>query len=144
MTITQRGAFTQRKLSRVLEMANLAPAGAVSRGLALAEKHIQQGADAARAGGNTQLADAIEATITTTAAQRNAVLVPTQVPAGASDIEQLEHSLFAEAAADARSMGDDASAEIWELLDTDQEIADHNRRQAEFSQLLDSLGVAQA
>ena len=30
------------------------------------------------------------------------------------------------------------------LLDTDEEIADHNRREAEFSQLLDSLGVAQA
>ena len=123
-------------------MANLAPAGAVSRGLALAEKHIQQRADAARAAGNTQLADAIEATIITNAAQRNAVLVPTQVPAGASDIAQLEHSLNAEAAADARSMGDDKAAEVWELLDTDEEIADHNRREAEFSQLLDSLGVA--
>ena len=127
-------------------MANLAPAGAVSRGVALAEKHIQQGADAARGRGNTQLADAIEATIITNAAQRNAVLVPTQIPAydpnAPLNADQLEHSLFADAAAEARSMGDDTTAEIMELLDTDEEIADHNRREAEFSQLLDSLGVA--
>ena len=116
-------------------------AAPVSRGLALAEKEIQEEADEKRAAGDTQLADAIEATITTTAAQRNAVLVPTQVPAGASDIEQLEHSLFADAAAEARSMGDDMGAEIMELLDTDQEIADHNTRQAQYTQLLDSLGL---
>ena len=117
-------------------MANLAPAGAVSRGIALAEKHIQQRADAARAAGNTQLADAIEATIITNAAQRNAVLVPTQVPAGASEIDQLEHSLFADAAAEARSMGDDTAAEVWELLDTDEEIAEYNQRKEDYYQLV--------
>ena len=143
MTITQRGAFTQRKLSRVLEMANLAPAGAVSRGLALAEKHIQQGADAARARGNTQLADAIEATIVTNAAQRNAVLVPTQIPAynanAPLDADQLDHFISSKRAAECRSRGSESGAEVWELLDTDEEKDVYDRRLAEYSQLVDRL-----
>ena len=59
-------------------------AAPVSRGLALAEKHVQQSADERRANGDSQLADAvadaIEATIVTTAAQREAALVPRQIP----------------------------------------------------------------
>ena len=129
-------------------MANLAPAGAVSRGLALAENYVQQSADERRANGDSQLADAIEATIVTNAAQRNAVLVPTQIPAynanAPLDADQLDHFISSKRAAECRSRGSESGAEVWELLDTDEEIADHNRRQAEFSQLLDSLGVAQA
>ena len=123
-------------------------AAPVSRGLALAEKHIQQRADTLRAAGNTQLADAIEATIITNAAQRNAVLVPTHIPAynanAPLDADQLDHFISSKRAAECRSRGSESAAEVWELLDTDEEIADHNRREAEFSQLLDSLGVAQA
>ena len=115
-------------------MANLAPAGAVSRGLALAENYVQQSADERRANGDSQLADAvadaIEATIVTTAAQREAALVQRQIP----ERDGPDHFRWSI----------EGGAEVEELLDTDEEIADHNRRQAEFSQLLDSLGVAQA
>ena len=80
-------------------------------------EQIQQEADKARAAGDTQLADAIEASLVTTAPQREAALVPRQVPAGASDIDQLKHSLFSEAAEDARSMGDDMGAQaFWRFL----------------------------
>ena len=118
-------------------MANLAPAGAVSRGLALAEKHIQQGADEARAEGNTQLADAIEATITTTARQRNAALVPRQVPAydAGARLDEAELDLVV-CGGMARSMGDESDAEIWELLNTDEEIAEYNQRKEDYYQLV--------
>ena len=111
-------------------------AAPVSRGLALAEKQIQQEADEARAAGDTQLADAIEASLVTTAPQREAALVPRQVPAGASDIDQLKHSLFSEAAEDARSMGDEIGADICEFLDTDEEKAEYERRNEDHRELV--------
>ena len=51
-----------------------------SRGVALAEIGVKKSADEARADGNTQLADALQATIVTTAAQREAALVPRPPP----------------------------------------------------------------
>ena len=51
-----------------------------SRGVALAEIEVKKRADEARADGNTQLADALQATIVTTAAQREAALVPRPPP----------------------------------------------------------------
>lgn len=111
-------------------------AAPVSRGLALAEKEIQEEADEKRAAGDTQLADAIEASLVTTAPQREAALVPRQVPAGASDIDQLKHSLFSEAAEDARSMGDEIGADICEFLDTDEEKAEYERRNEDHRELV--------
>ena len=66
-------------------------AAPVSRGLALAEKEIQEEADEKRAAGDTQLADVIEATIVTNAAQREAALAPKQ-----NHIDQLAEDLLAE------------------------------------------------
>ena len=51
-----------------------------SRGVALAEIDIKRNADKERADGRTELADAIEATIVTSAAQREAALVPRPPP----------------------------------------------------------------
>ena len=110
-------------------MANLAPAGAVSRGLALAEKHVQQSADERRANGDSQLADAvadaIEATIVTTAAQREAALVPRQIP----ERDGPDHFRWSI----------EGGAEVEELLDTDEEKDVYDRRLAEYSRLVDRL-----
>ena len=105
-------------------MANLAPAGAVSRGLALAEKEIQQEADEKRAAGDTQLADAIEATLVTTAAQREA-LVPRQIP----ERDGSDHFRWSI----------ERGAEFDELLDTEEEKDNYDRRLAEYSRLVDRL-----
>ncbi len=54
-----------------------------SRGVAIAEIDIMRYVEIFRASGNSQLADAIEATIVTTAAQRQAALVPRPLPENA-------------------------------------------------------------
>ena len=109
-------------------MANLAPAGAVSRGLALAENYVQQSADERRANGDSQLADAvadaIEATIVTTAAQREA-LVPRQIP----ERDGSDHFRWSI----------EGGAEFDELLDTEEEKDNYDRRLAEYSRLVDRL-----
>ena len=92
----------------------------VSRGLALAEKEIQQEADEKRAAGDTQLADAIEATLVTTAAQREAALAPKQ-----NHIDQLREDLLAEIDED----GDDG--DIWKWTETNlnkEETAEYDQR----------------
>ena len=104
----------------------------VSRGLALAEKHVQQMADERRANGHSQLADAvadavadaIEATIVTTAAQREA-LVPRQIP----ERDGSDHFRWSI----------EGGAEFDELLDTEEEKDNYDRRLAEYSRLVDRL-----
>ena len=95
-------------------------AAPVSRGLALAEKEIQQEADEKRAAGDTQLADAIEATLVTTAAQREAALAAKQ-----NHIDQLREDLLAEIDED----GDDG--DIWKWTETNlnkEETAEYDQR----------------
>ena len=104
-------------------------AAPVSRGLALAEKEIQQEADEKRAAGDTQLADAIEATLVTTAAQREAALAPKQ-----NHIDQLREDLLAEIDED----GDDG--DIWKWTETNlnkEETAEYDQREAEYRQLVE-------
>ena len=95
-------------------------AAPVSRGLALAEKEIQEEADEKRAAGDTQLADAIEAAMVTTAAQREAALAPKQ-----NHIDQLREDLLAEIDED----GDDG--DIWKWTETNlnkEETAEYDQR----------------
>ena len=106
----------------------------VSRGLALAEKHVQQMADERRANGHSQLADAvadaIEATIVTSAAQREAALAPRQIQGadGGMDFDQLKESLFEDLAADTGS-------DFNKL--TEEETAEYDQREAEYRQLVE-------
>ena len=105
-------------------------AAPVSRGVALAEKQIQQRADEARENGHPQLADAIEATIVTSAAQREAALAPRQIQGadGGMDFDQLKESLFEDLAADTGS-------DFNKL--TEEETAEYDQREAEYRQLVE-------
>ena len=94
-------------------------AAPVSRGLALAEKEIQQEADEKRAAGDTQLADAIEATLVTTADQREAALAPKQ-----NHIDQLAEELL-------EIDGDGDDGDIWKWTETNlnkEETAEYDQR----------------
>ena len=51
-----------------------------SRGVALAEIEVMKQVEEARADGRTEFADALEGTIVTTAAQREAALIPRPLP----------------------------------------------------------------
>ena len=95
----------------------------VSRGLALAEKHVQQSADERRANGDSQLADAvadaIEATLVTTADQREAALAPKQ-----NHIDQLAEELL-------EIDGDGDDGDIWKWTETNlnkEETAEYDQR----------------
>ena len=116
-------------------MANLAPAGAVSRGLALAEKHVQQSADERRANGDSQLADAvadaIEATIVTTAAQRQAALLPRPPPDKESEGPFAMRRIMVEKAQRER---DEFGAAMWRL--EKEEMAECRQRMSQFNQLM--------
>ena len=105
-------------------------AAPVSRGVALAEKQIQQRADEARENGHPQLADAIEATIVTTAAQREAALAPRQIQGADSgmNFDQLKESLFEDLAAETGS-------DFNKL--TEEETAEYDQREAEYRQLVE-------
>ena len=105
-------------------------AAPVSRGVALAEKQIQQRADEARANGHPQLADAIEVTIVTSAAQREAALAPRQIQGadGGMDFDQLKESLFEDLAAETGS-------DFNKL--TEEETAEYDQREAEYRQLVE-------
>ena len=105
-------------------------AAPVSRGVALAEKQIQQRADEARENGHPQLADAIEATIVTSAAQREAALAPRQIQGadGGMDFDQLKESLFEDLAAETGS-------DFNKL--TEEETAEYDQREAEYRKLVE-------
>ena len=105
-----------------------------SRGVALAEIDVKKRADEARADGNTQLADALQATIVTTAAQREAALVPRPPPENESGgaqrrrrSKELEADMY-------RESGNEVEAAV--CLLTRSEQAEFSERMDEFSQVL--------
>ena len=105
-----------------------------SRGVALAETEVKKKADEARAYGNTQLADALQATIVTTAAQREAALIPRPLPENESGgaqrrrrSKELEAELY-------RKEGNEVEAAL--CLLTRSEQAEFSERTDEFSQVV--------
>ena len=105
-----------------------------SRGVALAEIGVKKSADEARADGNTQLADALQATIVTTAAQREAALVPRPPPENESGGAQRRRRSKELQAERHRNEGDEVQAAV--CLLTSPEIAEWSERMDEFSQVL--------
>ena len=105
-----------------------------SRGVALAEIDVKKRADEARADGNTQLADALQATIVTTAAQREAALVPRPPPENESGGAQRRRRSKELQAERHRNEGDEVQAAV--CLLTSPEIAEWSERMDEFSQVL--------
>ena len=105
-----------------------------SRGVALAEIGVKKSADEARADGNTQLADALQATIVTTAAQREAALVPRPPPENESGGAQRRRRTKELQAERHRNEGDEVQAAV--CLLTSPEIAEWSERMDEFSQVL--------
>ena len=95
-----------------------------------------------RADGKTELADAVQTTIVTTAEQREAVLVPMQTESGGRmNADQLRRYLFGSTAANFRSRGNEVSADIFEFLDTDEEREEFQQRRESFYKLLLPRGV---
>ena len=105
-----------------------------SRGVALAEIGVKKSADEARADGNTQLADALQATIVTTAAQREAALVPRPPPENESGGAQRRRRMKELQAERHRNEGDEVQAAV--CLLTSPELAEWSERMDEFSQVL--------
>ena len=105
-----------------------------SRGVALAEIGVKKSADEARADGNTQLADALQATIVTTAAQREAALVPRPPPENESGGAQRRRRSKELQAERHRNEGDEVQAAV--CLLTSPELAEWSERMDEFSQVL--------
>ena len=112
----------------------LLPSTPFSRGVALAEIGVKKSADEARADGNTQLADALQATIVTTAAQREAALVPRPPPENESGGAQRRRRMKELQAERHRNEGDEVQAAV--CLLTSPEIAEWSERMDEFSQVL--------
>ena len=77
--MAKAGRRARARAARIMRIRSTA-ATPFSRGVALAEIGVKKSADEARADGNTQLADALQATIVTTAAQREAALIPRPLP----------------------------------------------------------------
>ena len=105
-----------------------------SRGVALAEIEVKKRADEARADGNTQLADALQATIVTTAAQREAALVPRPPPENESGGDQRRRRIKELQAERHRNEGNEVMAAV--CLLTRPELAEFGERMDEFSQVL--------
>ena len=105
-----------------------------SRGVALAEIEVKKKADEARAYGNTQLADALQATIVTTAAQREAALVPRPPPENESGGDQRRRRIKELQAERHRNEGNEVMAAV--CLLTRPELAEFGERMDEFSQVL--------
>ena len=112
----------------------LLPSTPFSRGVALAEIGVKKSADEARADGNTQLADALQATIVTTAAQREAALVPRPPPENESGGAQRRRRMKELQAERHRNEGDEVQAAV--CLLTSPELAEWSERMDEFSQVL--------
>ena len=104
-----------------------------SRGVALAEIDVKKRADEARADGNTQLADALQATIVTTAAQREAALVPRAPPENESGAAQRRRRMFELEAESLREDGQDVFAAAFRSL-TRQELTEFNERLEQYSE----------
>ena len=105
-----------------------------SRGVALAEIGVKKSADEARADGNTQLADALQATIVTTAAQREAALVPRPPPENESGGDQRRRRSKELQAERHRNEGNEVMAAV--CLLTRPELAEFGERMDEYSQVV--------
>ena len=105
-----------------------------SRGVALAEIDVKKRADRARADGRTEFADTLEATIVTTAEQREAALVPRPPPENESGAAQRRRRSKELQAEQHRNEGDEVQAAV--CLLTSPEIAEWSERMDEFSQVL--------
>ena len=105
-----------------------------SRGVALAEIGVKKSADEARADGNTQLADALQATIVTTAAQREAALVPRPPPENESGGAQRRRRSKELEAEYYRNEGNEVEAAV--CLLTRSEQAEFGEHMDEYSQVL--------
>ena len=105
-----------------------------SRGVALAEIEVMKQVEEARADGRTEFADALEATIVTTAEQREAALIPKPPPENESGgaqrrrrSKELEAELY-------RNEGNEVEAAV--CLLTRSEQAEFGERMDEFSQVV--------
>ena len=105
-----------------------------SRGVALAEIEVMKQVEEARADGRTEFADALAATIVTTAAQREAALIPRPLPENESGgaqrrrrSKELEAELY-------RKEGNEVEAAL--CLLTRSEQAEFGERTDEFSQVV--------
>ena len=105
-----------------------------SRGVALAEIDVKKRADEARADGNTQLADALQATIVTTAAQREAALVPRPPPENESGAAQRRRRSKELEAESYRNEGNEVEAALCLLRRSEQ--VEFGERMDEYSQVL--------
>ena len=105
-----------------------------SRGVALAEIEVIKQVEEARVDGRTEFADALEATIVTTAEQREAALIPRPLPENESGgaqrrrrSKELEAELY-------RNEGNEVEAAV--CLLTRSEQAEFGERIDEYSQVL--------
>ena len=105
-----------------------------SRGVALAEIDVKKRADEARADGRTEFADTLEATIVTTAAQREAALVPRPPPENESGAAQRMRRIKELQAERQRNEGNEVMAAV--CLLTPSELAEFGERTDEFSQVV--------
>ena len=105
-----------------------------SRGIALAEIEVMKQVEEARADGRTEFADTLEATIVTTAVQREAALVPRPPPEDESGGAQRRRRMKELQAERHRNEGDEVQAAV--CLLTSPEIAEWSERMDEFSQVL--------
>ena len=105
-----------------------------SRGVALAEIDIKRNADKERADGRTEFADALAATIVTTAAQREAALIPRPLPENESGGAQRRRRSKELQAERHRNEGNEVMAAV--CLLTRPELAEFGERMDEFSQVV--------
>ena len=105
-----------------------------SRGVALAEIEVMKQVEEARADSRTEFADALEAAIVTTAAQREVALIPRPPPENESGGAQRRRRSKELQAERHRNEGDEVQAAV--CLLTSPEIAEWSERMDEFSQVL--------
>jgi hypothetical protein len=105
-----------------------------SRGVAVAEIDIMRYVESFRASGNSQLADAIEATIVTTAAQRQAALVPRPPPENELSGARAWRKISEIRAKKARDLGDEFGIAMYQLRR--EELDQCNERMSQHNQWL--------
>ena len=108
-----------------------------SRGAAVAEMHIMKHVELWRAPGcgrNTARADAVEATIVTTAAQRQAALVPRPPPENESSGARAWRKISEIRAKKARDRGDEFGVAMHQLRK--EEMDECNERMSQYNQWL--------
>ena len=105
-----------------------------SRGVALAEIEVMKQVEGTRADGRTEFADALEATIVTTAEQREAALIPKPPPENESGGAQRRRRSKELQAKRHRNEGNEVMAAV--CLLTRPELAEFGERMDEFSQVV--------